>query len=94
MRIDDARGLREHGSTASFCKHHSAGGPRETFLVAKDPDSVPDGSPTLYRTDRQSWVVQGWVVNDSEVLTAMNIPPGETCVEIPDRLVPFFHQDR
>ena len=64
------------------------------FLVAKDPDSVPDGSPTLYRTDRQSWVVQGWVVNDSEVLTAMNIPPGETCVEIPDRLVPFFHQDR
>ena len=29
-------------------------------LVAKDPESQPQGSPTLYRTDRNSWVVQGW----------------------------------
>jgi hypothetical protein len=63
-------------------------------LVAKDPDSFPEGSPTLYRTDRQSWVVQGWVVTDPDALTAMNIPEGETCVEIPDRLVPFFHPVR
>jgi hypothetical protein len=27
-------------------------------------------------------------------LETMNIPDGETCVEIPDRLVPFFHQSR
>jgi hypothetical protein len=63
-------------------------------LVAKDPDSVPDGSPTLYRTDRQSWVVQGWVVSDPDALRSMDIPEGETCVEIPDRLIPFFHQPR
>jgi hypothetical protein len=30
---------------------------RLTF-VAKDPESQPQGSPTLYRTDRASWVVQ------------------------------------
>jgi hypothetical protein len=63
-------------------------------LVAKDPGSAPDGSPTLYRTDRDSWVVQGWVVSDPEVLAAMSIPRGEACVEIPDRLVPFFDQAR
>lgn len=66
----------------------------ELTFVAKDPDSVPDGSPTLYRTDRGSWVVQGWVVTDPVVLDSMAIPEGETCVEIPDRLIPFFQQAR
>ncbi|MGH3646716.1 MAG: hypothetical protein ACRDTM_06030 [Micromonosporaceae bacterium] len=61
-------------------------------FVAKDPNSEPGDSPTLYRTDRGSWVVQGWVVTNTEALAAMNIPEGETCVEIPDRLVPAFHQ--
>ena len=62
----------------------------ELTFVAKDPGSEPSGSPTLYRTDRGSWVVQGWVVSDPAALAAMGIPDGETCVEIPDRLVPFF----
>jgi hypothetical protein len=61
-------------------------------FVAKDPESYPSGSPTLYRTDRGSWVVQGWVVTDPDALAAMIIPDGETCVEIPDRLVPFFQR--
>lgn len=64
----------------------------ELTFVAKDPDSDPSGSATLYRTDRGSWVVQGLVATDPGVLAAMNIPEGETCVEIPDRLVPFFDQ--
>lgn len=38
---------------------------RLTF-VAKDPESQPQGSPTLYHTDRASWVVQGWIVTDPE----------------------------
>ena len=59
-------------------------------FVAKDPDSVPDQSPTLYKTDRDSWLVQGWVVTDTSTLAEMSIPQGETVVEIPDRLVPFF----
>ncbi|QIS22718.1 hypothetical protein F6W96_34620 [Nocardia terpenica] len=64
---------------------------RLTF-IAKDPDSNPTGSPTLYRTDRGSWVVQGWVISDPETLGQMDIPDGESCVEIPDRLVPLFGQ--
>ncbi|MEV5967788.1 hypothetical protein AB0L70_38840 [Kribbella sp. NPDC051952] len=59
-------------------------------LVAGDPDSVPDNSPTLYKTDRGSWVVQGWVVSDPEALAQLNVPEGETVVEIPDRMIPFF----
>lgn len=59
-------------------------------LIGKDPESNPTGSPTVYRTDRDSWLVQGWVVTDSEVLSQMNIPDGETAVEIPDRIVQFF----
>ncbi|OLB78285.1 MAG: hypothetical protein AUI14_13705 [Actinobacteria bacterium 13_2_20CM_2_71_6] len=64
----------------------------ELTFVAKDPDSAPNHSPTLYRTDRESWVVQGWTVTDADALAAMDIPDGETCVEIPDRLVPFFQR--
>jgi hypothetical protein len=65
---------------------------RLTF-IGKDPDSNPTGSPTVYRTDRQSWVVQGWVVTDPDALAQMDIPKGEACVEIPDRMIQFFGQD-
>jgi hypothetical protein len=63
-------------------------------LVAKDPESNPTGSPTLYRTDRGSWVVQGWIVDDADALREMEIPAHETCVEIPDRMIRFFGQGR
>ncbi|GAA0989893.1 hypothetical protein GCM10009555_074730 [Acrocarpospora macrocephala] len=65
----------------------------EITFVAKDPGSNPNQSPTLYKTDRGSWVVQGWSIMDPEVRRKMNIPEGEDAVEIPDRLVPFFLQD-
>lgn len=63
-------------------------------FVAKDPASEPNGSPTLYRTDRQTWIVQGWGVTNPEALAYLKLPPGETCVEIPDRLVKFFQTNR
>ena len=62
-------------------------------LIGKDPDSNPTGSPTVYRTDRGTWVVQGWAVTDSEALAQMDIPGGETAVEIPDRIIQFFTQE-
>jgi hypothetical protein len=60
--------------------------------IAQDPESRPNGSPTLYRTDRGSWLVQGWNVTDPGVLAEMNIPEGESAVEIPDRMIPFFSE--
>lgn len=62
--------------------------------IAQDPESRPNGSPTLYRTDRGSWLVQGWNVTDPAVLAEMNIPAGESAVEIPDRMIPFFFENR
>ncbi len=62
-------------------------------LVGKDPDSNPTGSPTVYRTDRGSWLVQGWAVSDPEALAQMDIPAGETVVEIPDRMLQFFGRE-
>jgi hypothetical protein len=53
---------------------------RLTF-IGKDPDSNPTGSPTVYRTDRESWIVQGWRVTDPDALAQMDIPGGETAVE-------------
>ena len=65
---------------------------RLTF-VAKDPNSNPTNSPTLYRTDRGSWLVQGFVVTDPEALAEMDIPEGESVVEIPDRMIQFFTEE-
>lgn len=62
-------------------------------LRGKDPESRPHGSPTVYRTDRDSWLVQGWIVTDAAALSEMNIPEGETVVEIPDRMLRFFQGD-
>jgi hypothetical protein len=38
-------------------------------------------------------VVQGWTVTDPEALAQMRIPDGETAVEIPDRMIPFFRDE-
>ncbi len=65
---------------------------RLTF-VAKDPNSNPTNSPTLYRTDRGSWLVQGFVVTDPDALAEMDIPEGESVVEIPDRMIQFFTEE-
>jgi len=49
-------------------------------FIAKDPDSVPDQSPTLYKTDRDSWLVQGSASGDAGFLRHLEaeIPhPGE-----------------
>lgn len=60
-------------------------------LVAHDPNSAPQNSPTLYKTDRGSWVIQGYIVDDAEALSAVKLPAGETLVEIPDYMIPLFN---
>ncbi|MPZ65627.1 MAG: hypothetical protein GEU83_08960 [Pseudonocardiaceae bacterium] len=51
-------------------------------------------SPTLYETDRATFLVQGWHVHDPEALASMNIPEHETVVEIPSALLRFAPADR
>ncbi len=52
--------------------------------------SGPEGSPRVWATDRETWIVQGYRVEDAEALAAMSIPSHETCVEIPRDLVRYF----
>jgi hypothetical protein len=37
-------------------------------------------------------MVQGLIVTDQEALAQMNIPEGETVVEIPNSMIQFFRQ--
>ncbi len=53
-------------------------------------DSTPGDSPTLYETDRGTYVVQGWKVTDAETLAQMRIPDNEECVEIPKALMKYL----
>jgi hypothetical protein len=57
---------------------------RLTFL---GKESTPDQSPTLYATDEYSFVVQGWLVTDPEVVAAVALTDDETIVEVPPELM-------
>jgi len=50
-------------------------------------------SPTLYATDRDSYIVQGYVVTDDEILAKLNVPEGATVVEVYARLFAFLAED-
>ena len=62
-----------------------------TFL---GKDSTPNDSPTLYETDRETYLVQGYVVTDPEALSQMRIPAGETVVEVPKRLMRYLPEEQ
>ncbi len=64
-----------------------------SVLLGTSTSASPEHSPTLYRTDRGTWVIQGWLVTDLAALAQMDIPAGEGCVEIPDRMIQFFRQE-
>jgi len=67
-------------------------------LLGKDPDSQEGQSPTLFatdRTDRKTYIAQGWVVTDPEVLAELgDIPPGEAVIEIPADVLRFAEKVR
>ena len=59
-------------------------------LIFLGKDSTPNDSPTLYATDRDTYLVQGYAVTDPEALAQMRIPDGETVVEVPKRLMKYL----
>jgi len=50
-------------------------------------------SPTLYATDRDSYIVQGYVVTDSEILDKLDLAEGQTVVEVYARLFGHLAHD-
>ena len=67
-----------------------------TFL-GKDPQSDDDGSPALFatdRTDRRTYIAQGWIVTDPEALAAVGtLPEGEAIIEIPEDVLRFYQRN-
>lgn len=63
---------------------------RLTFL---GKDSRPEESPTLFATDRDSYVVQGWIVTDPEILAMIVMSDDETVVEVPAALMAHLAKD-
>lgn len=50
--------------------------------------SCMDGDcPKLYETDRGTFVVQGFAVDDEAALATLQLPSGETAVEVPRALL-------
>lgn len=66
---------------------------RARFL-GKDPDSQEGQSPTLFatdRTDRKTYIAQGWVVTDPQALADVGpLPEGETIIEIPEDVLRMY----
>jgi hypothetical protein len=56
-------------------------------------DTGKDGCPTLYASDRETYFIQGWRVSDPEIRASLNFIGGETCVEVPRRLMTFLEPD-
>ncbi|WP_245976028.1 hypothetical protein [Amycolatopsis palatopharyngis] len=66
---------------------------RAEFL-GKDPDSIEGESPTLFatdRTDRVTYIAQGWKVTDPQVLADVGpVPDHETLIEIPEDVLKMY----
>ena len=63
-------------------------------FLGKDPQSFQGDSPTLYatdRTDRVTYIAQGWKVTDPQVLSDIGaVPDHETLIEIPEEVLKFY----
>jgi hypothetical protein len=63
---------------------------RLTFL---GKESFSKNSPTLFATDCHSYVVQGWMVTDPEILAMIAVSDDETIVEVPAALMAPLAKD-
>ena len=70
---------------------------RAQFL-GKDPESQVENSPTLFatdRTDRRTYIAQGWVVTDPQVLADIGpVTEGEAIIEIPEDVLKFYQRNQ
>ncbi|WP_030370486.1 hypothetical protein [Streptomyces rimosus] len=49
-------------------------------------NSTPGDSPTLYATDQDSYVIQGWKVFANDLLMRLDEQEGQTVIEVPTEL--------
>jgi hypothetical protein len=56
-------------------------------------NSTVGDCPTLYATDRDTYLVQGWKIFGNDLLMQLDIPEGQTAVEVPTELFEFLKED-
>jgi hypothetical protein len=56
-------------------------------------ESQPNQSPTLYASDNDSYIVQGWIVTDTTALAQLDVGDDETVVEVPPALMVHLAKD-
>ncbi|MFI5620671.1 hypothetical protein [Streptomyces sp. NPDC051567] len=56
-------------------------------------NSTPGDSPTLYASDQDTYVIQGWKVYARDLLMRLDIPSGHTVVEVPTELFEHLTKD-
>ncbi|MGW4240163.1 hypothetical protein ACWEJP_25700 [Streptomyces sp. NPDC004749] len=49
--------------------------------------------PTLYATDRDTYLVQGWKVFANDLLMRLDVPEGQSVVEVPTELFEHLAKD-
>ncbi|MGH3489478.1 MAG: hypothetical protein ACRDP8_16435 [Actinopolymorphaceae bacterium] len=55
----------------------------ELRVIATSGGCTGGDCPTAYMTDRGTAVIQGYVITDPAALRQVDLPAGETAVEIP-----------
>ncbi len=50
-------------------------------------ESEGGNSPTLFDTDEDMYVIQGWTIDDPATLSQLTLPDGETAVIVPKALM-------
>ncbi len=56
-------------------------------------NSTPGDSPTLYASDQESYVIQGWKVYANDLLMKLDVPAGQTVIEVPTELFEHLTKD-
>lgn len=56
-------------------------------------DSKSGDCPTLYATDQDTYLVQGWRIFANDLLMQLTIREGETVVEVPTELFKHLEED-
>lgn len=50
-------------------------------------------SPTLFDTDEDMYVIQGWTIDDPATLSQLTLPEGETALIIPKALMQLLPKE-
>ncbi|WP_267245309.1 hypothetical protein [Streptomyces sp. PR69] len=56
-------------------------------------NSTPRDSPTLYASDQDTYVIQGWKVYANDLLMQLDVPAGQSVIEVPTELFEHLAKD-